>query len=100
MRGPCFLFTPRANADFLTSCGELSRQMLLVGRRLKVAARRCIILPYHGACAYSLRGDGAVFDVIEMLAGASWRARAGATSSRSCSSSRDGGDAAPVHRRG
>jgi hypothetical protein len=74
--------------------------MLLVGRRLKVAARRRVVPPRHGACACRPRGDGAVFGGIEMLAGASRRVRAGAMSSRSCSSSCGGGDAAPDHRRG
>ena len=33
MRGPCFLFTPRANADFLTSCGgTFLGRMLLVNQ--------------------------------------------------------------------
>jgi hypothetical protein len=74
--------------------------MLLVGRRLKVAARRCVVPPCHGACACKPPGDGAVFGDLEMFASASRRVRAGAMPSRSCSSSCDGGDAAPVHRRG
>jgi hypothetical protein len=51
------------------------RMMCLVGLYSKVAARRCVVPSRHGACAYRLRGDGAVFGDLEMLAGASRRVR-------------------------